>query len=269
MPKRRRTQVYFDRSVGRWRNAKGHFTKAPKIRRVQRKRTQFYFDHYTGRWRNAKGHFTKAPNTRQVRRDAIGRYIDDRGKLVARAVVRPTRRAPAKIRDKVEQVPVDTIGIADPKWSTTEAPYSEDRFPNYSHMNAKKPTRVQEVFEAALLGHLDKSPFEWDEVSIYEYGALFRPELGTFSTRFVDDVRAIIAGTGAKITIIQESDEVQSMRIRFGNDDKASGADAVHKELGVLKRVLNKVYNLFEFHFEDVTWAAFWDTDEELYEIPS
>lgn len=235
----------------------------------RRRRSHFSYDRKLGAWRNAKGQFTRPPTWRQVRRDSIGRPLDDKtGRLVPHAAVRSVRRAPKKVREKVEKVAVETVGLADVRWTTTEAPIREERYPNYSHLNAKPPTEMAEVFERAMEGHLNKGPFTWSSVNIFEHGLLIRPHYGTFSTSFLNDVREILSDVSSQITVVQESDEVQSLKIHFGSDEMPTGASDVADLFVDVLRPLRQVWDLFVFHFEDVDWGVWWDTDEEMYAVP-
>jgi hypothetical protein len=134
-------------------------------------------------------------------------------------------------------------------------------------MNRQSPAiSLTEAAENALIGHLRRGALGWDEVTIYEHGIMLRPHYGTYSQSFLDEIRDMLSDTGAKLTVVRESDIVHSLRIRFGDNAKPIDADKFQIALEDNRMLLAEVFDRFAWEFADVDWTVFWETDEEMYE---
>lgn len=215
-----------------------------------------------GRWRGPRK-FEPAPREDQVRRNRRGQPIDARGRLIPKSALKPPRAPPRPARD----VPVERIGFAFPTWSTAEAPAVSLQHTNYGHLNKGPMTEMREIFGDVAEGHIGKGGFEYDDILGGEHGVLIRPGAGTLPDWLVDEARDLLSGTGARITIVQEDEDLESMRIVFGSKDDRIPVDAIKEHLGQLAdRGLGELLARFNDEFFDVDWAPFFDTDEDLYD---
>jgi hypothetical protein len=276
----------------KFRDGAGHFRKAPKGRQVKRDdqgRPIDYRGHlvpveqvtpapkapkartktYTpSGWRH-KGKFTSAPKSSQVRRDSEGYPLDAHGRRVPMDAVRPD-----KVPAQAARTDVQRIGLGDTNWKTAEhlrLDEAEQHFRNFSNMNRQSlydrgESKAQEVFTEALQGHLDKGGFERDEVTLYDFGVLLRPQDRTIDESFVTLVRERLAGTGASVTIVQEGPGQDAMMIQLGDDKLPVSADNVEAQVGGASQIMEGIYDEWLEWFDDEPmWAVFWDSDEEMY----
>jgi hypothetical protein len=210
-----------------------------------------------GRWRDARGRFAPTPTLAQLPKDKRGRPRDARGRLVpARAVILPP--PPPK------PITVRAVSIAEPIWSTIDAPFVSKRFPNFSHMNRGNMSDLQAILENTFAAHAKKGDIDPDDMRVYEFGVLIRPG-GKIDNRTLARVTDALEGTDARVLLVRESAEDDSIQIRFGDPQQPGYFDEVVDSFYSFEGALTDVYYAFD-EFSDLEWAVFWETDEQAYD---
>lgn len=122
------------------------------------------------------------------------------------------------------------------------------------------------VFDNAMDGHLRKMSLEWDDLRIFGYGVLFRPDGHEITPSLISEVAIMLQGYHASIVVGEEDTGQNSLFIRFGSETKGSDLDTVRNRLDRLTPILQAILVLLDDELQcDIDWSLWWDTDEMMY----
>jgi len=178
---------------------------------------------------------------------------------------RVSKRKPFSL--KRPKVPVYHIMTGDPRGYEEDIKIKGDRYMNNSNMNRKDPSaKVDEIFVNTFLRHLQKSPFDTDEVFIYRHGISIRPRQGFFNSLIEEKISDIISAVPNSSIHHVDEDTTFSLRINFGSIESGNTAAEVQEAFRRQKDILGDVYLAMAEEYGDLEWMVFFDTEVELYE---
>jgi len=143
----------------------------------------------------------------------------------------------------------------------------KEHYKNFSHLTRTdlEPI-VLDVFDAALDGHMNKMGIEYEDLRIFSFGVLFRPDGKELTQSLISEIAIMVQDYRAKITVAEEDNGQHAVMINFGRDTKRVTAEFVRNKLERISDVLQQIYVLLYDELEcDIDWDVWWDTDEVMY----
>ncbi len=149
-----------------------------------------------------------------------------------------------------------------------------EHYKNFSHLtrsdiNATLDTQtatIATVFDKALEGHLNKMSIEYEDIRIFSYGVLLRPDGAELTQSLVSEIAIILQGFNPQIVIGVEQDGQEALLINFGYEDRRLSAMTVYDRIDARSYAMQQVYMLlYDELGVDIDWSVWWDTDEMMY----
>jgi hypothetical protein len=230
-----------------------------------------------GVWKWAEtGRFAPKPGINDIRYDKLDRPMDDKGRRLPRGAIRADILEPDPVSRRKRRVEAPELApksaktdedYRSPKWSTTQAPEIErDKITNYSHGNRSNGWDVDTVFLEAFANHVAKGPFEPGDVNIFRYGTQIRmnKRLSTSNRRSIREYLGKFEGVSVRF--IRE-DRVDTFQIVFGSNTIPSLVRDVFMDLKQKRRVITGLLDFFDEEGWYYDWYAFFDTEDDLYDV--
>jgi hypothetical protein len=216
----------------------------------------------TGKGRKRVAKRPRYDSGRERKRD---KEVKPKKKPAPKPKKKPAPKPKKKVRERVEVTSLYAGGFTRDRGV---AQTYGDYFTLSSKGNNGDPSdiRVDRAFNSAFASNLAKGPFEAKDVVIYNHGIHLRPKDGNIGVGVVREIESIVKSFGidAKITVIEETPTVDSIRIVAVNTE---GIDvgATTKNLSSLGAMWTEIFNYMEGEFEDVNWFVVWDVEEAMY----
>lgn len=251
-----------------------------------------------GRWRRG-GRFVSPPLASKVRRDALGRPLDDAGRLVPASSLRgkapkhpslpprkPSKAKPAKPVKAPKAKPAKPAKA--PKAKPVKAPVApapkpkpvrQLRTPRVERIepgsavvnrnlvssfgiNRREPSQAADILENVIEAHARKGPFEAQDVTLWSYGIMFvGPD--KLSAETIGRIDAQLPkGAKVKIADTRAGTEVYlSFTSKTGHVlDQAK--DRLEDNMPKIQQIYNE---LLDWWGADLDWYTWAETDDELY----
>ncbi len=144
----------------------------------------------------------------------------------------------------------------------------KEHYKNFSHLTRTPPrAAVTGVFDNAVEGHLAKMGIEYDDLRIFSYGILLRPDGKEITPSLVSEISIILEGVRNNIVVAEEYDSGQNaLMINFGKENRSVSVETVRNRLFSISDLMEQIYDLLSDELEvDVDWVVWWDTDEVMY----
>jgi hypothetical protein len=171
-------------------------------------------------------------------------------------------------RPRRKRTEVKYMNVGDIQYLNDQPQLEDSRYTLTSHFNVKAPTgdSLAAVFEAAFKGKLVHSGYEADEVSIYKYGIVFRPEFGKVTADIEHQMLLIMEelNVGGSIIVVHESPTVDSVHIKLGTNEEPLLAGDVSNLLMKFRSIWEDIHALLDNNWDGLVWMAEWDSDEEM-----
>jgi hypothetical protein len=217
-----------------------------------------------------------APKLKAAKRKAVAPLPAPKPVRKRKVVTPPAPKPVRKKRDRAAKVNYIHIGDFNDYSTATHlsTDANKEHYKNFSHLTRSDPkpgdrqtATITAVFEAALEGHLGKVGIEYDDVRIFGYGALFRPDGMEITQSLISEIAIILSRYRVSIIIADEAKTGQNaIMLNFGNESKSVHPDMVVDKLNMLGTALQHVYELLSDELDcEVDWDVWWDTDEVWY----
>lgn len=232
----------------------------------------------------------KVKKSKPKRDTKTGRFLSKPKvkKKKSRPKAKPKKKAPAlpvikpKVKPSRKRVrrrqDITHIRVGDFEDYVTATHLSTDaqheHFKNFSHLTRSdinatldsQTATLTKVFSAAIDGHLSKMGIEYEDLRIFSYGVLFRPDGAELTQSLVSEIAIILQGFRPQIVLAEETDGQNAIMINFGWDTRRLDAIQVHDRLDAYSAKLQEVFMLLYSELgTDIDWSVWWDTDEMMY----
>jgi hypothetical protein len=164
------------------------------------------------------------------------------------------------------------MSVGDIEYFNNQPQVEDSRYSLTSHFNIKVPdaNHLPLVFESAFKGKLEYMPVEADELSVYKYGIVIRPEFGKVTADIEHEILLIMEelNVGGEVVVVHESPTVDSIHIKLGSNDQPLLGGDVSNLLVKFGGMFQDIWNMLESYWDGMIWMAEWDVDEEMSKSP-
>lgn len=169
-------------------------------------------------------------------------------------------------RPRWPRVEIKYINVGDIDYLNNQPQIEDSRYNLTSHFHIRTPdaNTVPSYFEAAFKGKLQYSALEADEISIYKYGIVIRPEFGVVNAEIEHELLSIMEemNVGGSIIVVHESPTVDSIHIKLGDSADPLLAGDISNLMAKYGDLWKDIWNYLDNHWDGMIWMVEWDVDE-------
>ncbi len=188
-----------------------------------------------------------------------------------------TQKPKAKRKKKRQTIGYIYVGDSEDYHTATHlsTDAQKEHYKNFSHLtrsplkltpDAQGSTLV-DILDIAVQGHLRKMGLEYDDLRVFSYGVMFRPDGEEITPSLVSEIAIILNRYHPQIIIAEEDKTGQNaILINFGRDNKMIDMEHVRYKFEKLADELQLIWELLHDELGcDIDWDIWWDTDEVMY----